>query len=132
LECKQISAATYSVTLSTWQAFTLEASDRADREIWWGQINSSGWRKDSDGYSTLRGVAIIPPDNLLVSTEYDGGILTIECDGISKEIHLPSFTDIAGDGFIDEGDKFFDTKLYAGNDGSTYYTSELDVIAKAS
>ena len=95
-------------------------------------INSDGWRQDSNGYPSPKGVSIAPVDIMggWFSEQYEGGVLTIECDGVIKQIYVPSFTDIPEYGFISEDNTFFDEKLYVGDDGSTYYTSDLTVIAK--
>jgi hypothetical protein len=70
----------------------------------------------------------MPSDNLLITNNYAGGTLTITCDGTNKTITIPAFTDIFGDGFI-VGAKFFDSKLFVGDDGTVYLNSDLTVKA---
>lgn len=133
--CKDIKNASYSSELKPTQWFTigwgvLPASEGAFFQ--YGQYMNNKWMDHTFENKNLKSVMIVPPDNLIVENEWPGGILSIEYDNNETlDIYIPNFTDIPGDGFIDENGKTFYDGFFVDKDGSTYYDKELTDLARS-
>lgn len=129
MECQNITDGNFDNLISS-QHFSIVPYNYNFGMVTFGMIAESGWQSFYPKFTEKKKLAIMPGD-ITSGTEsiYEGGQLSFKCDNELKIARIPSFTDIPEWGFISEEQIYFDSLLFIGKDGTTYYDKELTKIA---